>query len=147
MQEITVRTWNEKDSLTLKQDSLVLYQMKKERVIPISQIISFEVKDPKGRMRPGMITIQLGGAPSSFVKVTSFLSIGDSGNVEFPHSIEYLEEAHRMKEYIAQYKSAPAQSHTSASVADEIKKFKDLLDCGAITEEEYTEKKKELLNL
>ena len=33
------------------------------------------------------------------------------------------------------------------SVADEIKKFKDLLDMGAITEEEYKKKKKELLNL
>lgn len=33
------------------------------------------------------------------------------------------------------------------SVADEIKKFKDLLDMGAITEEEYEKKKKELLNL
>lgn len=33
------------------------------------------------------------------------------------------------------------------SVADEIKKFKELLDLGAITEEEYNAKKKELLNI
>lgn len=33
------------------------------------------------------------------------------------------------------------------SVADELKKYKELLDCGAITEEEYDKKKKELLNL
>ena len=33
------------------------------------------------------------------------------------------------------------------SVADEIKKYKDLLDSGAITEEEYNTKKKELLGL
>lgn len=33
------------------------------------------------------------------------------------------------------------------SVADEIKKFKDLLDMGAITQEEFEYKKKELLNL
>jgi|SRR5690625_342883 len=33
------------------------------------------------------------------------------------------------------------------SIADEISKFKDLLDAGAITEEEYEVKKTELLNL
>lgn len=33
------------------------------------------------------------------------------------------------------------------SCADELKKFKDLLDSGAITLEEYNKKKKELLNL
>lgn len=35
---------------------------------------------------------------------------------------------------------------SSNSVADEIKKFKELLDMGAITQEEYDEKKKELLS-
>lgn len=35
----------------------------------------------------------------------------------------------------------------STSVADEIKKFKELLDMGAITEDEYNAKKKELLGL
>ena len=39
-----------------------------------------------------------------------------------------------------------AQS-SSVSVADEIKKFKELLDIGAITQEEFDAKKKELLNL
>ena len=33
------------------------------------------------------------------------------------------------------------------SIADEIKKFKELLDSGAITKEEYDTKKKELLDL
>tara|TARA_Y100000588_G_scaffold1874_1_gene2734 strand:- start:317 stop:844 length:528 start_codon:yes stop_codon:yes gene_type:complete len=36
---------------------------------------------------------------------------------------------------------------TSSTGADEIKKFKDLLDAGAITQEEFEAKKKELLNL
>lgn len=38
------------------------------------------------------------------------------------------------------------QQHTKTnSVADEILKFKELLDCGAITQEEFEKKKKELL--
>jgi len=36
---------------------------------------------------------------------------------------------------------------SETSVADEIKKFKDLLDSGAITEEEFENTKKKLLNL
>ena len=40
--------------------------------------------------------------------------------------------------------AAPAQN---TSVADEIAKYKALLDSGAITQEEYDAKKKELLNL
>lgn len=35
----------------------------------------------------------------------------------------------------------------SGSAADEILKYKQLLDCGAITEEEFNKKKSELLNL
>ena len=35
----------------------------------------------------------------------------------------------------------------SSSVADELMKFKNLLDIGAITEDEYNAKKKQLLNL
>lgn len=36
---------------------------------------------------------------------------------------------------------------TSVSTADEVKKYKELLDAGAITEEEFNKKKKQLLNL
>lgn len=43
----------------------------------------------------------------------------------------------------------PPVTHTSSinSVADEIKKYKELLDSGIITEEEFQAKKKQLLNL
>ena len=35
---------------------------------------------------------------------------------------------------------------TPLSAADELKKYKDLLDAGVITQEEFDEKKKQLLN-
>lgn len=45
-------------------------------------------------------------------------------------------------------KSTETQNNqTTYSAADEIKKFKDLLDSGIITQEEFDEKKKQLLNL
>lgn len=39
------------------------------------------------------------------------------------------------------------ENNSSFSVADEIKKFKDLLDSGVITQDEFDSKKKQLLNL
>jgi len=39
------------------------------------------------------------------------------------------------------------QNSKPLSTVDEIKKYKDLLDCGVITQEEFEKKKKELLNL
>lgn len=43
-------------------------------------------------------------------------------------------------------KDSVKESNTNSSL-DEIKKLKELLDCGAITQEEFDSKKKELLNL
>ena len=43
--------------------------------------------------------------------------------------------------------TAPIQKEEGLSPADEIKKYKDLLDIGAITQEEYDAKKKQLLGI
>lgn len=147
MEDLVVRTWNEKDSLTLTEASLVARQMNTEKVVPLSQIISFEVRDPKGGLRPGMITVQLGGAPSAFVKLTSFLTVGDSGNIKFPHGIDYLATAHKMKDYIMEFQCAKTSGTKSAGPADELQKWKALFDASAITREEYDAKKKQILGL
>lgn len=55
-------------------------------------------------------------------------------------------EASKMADYI----KGKLSLHTAIptiSAADEILKYKNLLDCGAITEEEFEAKKKQLLNL
>ena len=48
---------------------------------------------------------------------------------------------------INEIKNNQANTNNNVSVADELKKFKELLDMGAITEEEYNKKNKELFNL
>ncbi len=58
----------------------------------------------------------------------------------------------RINEAIAEYKkksSAPATAVVvnNTSAADELKKFKELLDCGIISQEEFDAKKKQLLGL
>jgi len=52
------------------------------------------------------------------------------------------EEMKNEREKKKQNSQAPA-----ISTADEIKKYKELLDCGIITQEEFNEKKKQLLGL
>lgn len=48
---------------------------------------------------------------------------------------------------VEQEKGVTKESTSGTSSADEIKKFKELLDMGAITQEEFNDKKKELLGL
>lgn len=55
-------------------------------------------------------------------------------------------QADKMADYIKE-RIAQLPSNTGPSAADEIMKYKKLLDCGAITEAEYEAKKKQLLNL
>ncbi|GAB4025093.1 SHOCT domain-containing protein [Spirosoma gilvum] len=45
-----------------------------------------------------------------------------------------------------QFRKIASVSHSTASVADELLKFKQLLDSGAITQQEYDTQKKKLLN-
>lgn len=47
----------------------------------------------------------------------------------------------------AEFQKKDVPSTGTASVADELKKLKELLDAGAITQEEYDQQKKKLLNL
>ena len=53
----------------------------------------------------------------------------------------------RAKLIVGEEIAPSTNSITSSTNADELKKYKDLLDSGAITQEEYDIKKKELLNL
>ena len=54
-----------------------------------------------------------------------------------------------IKNYVESFISSKNTNNTSSQVsgADEILKFKELLDSGIITEEEFEAKKKSILNL
>lgn len=64
---------------------------------------------------------------------------------------EYNNLARKMKEYIEDYILNNSAKNTTViqqtSAADELKKFKELLDIGIITQEEFEAKKKQLLGL
>ena len=52
-----------------------------------------------------------------------------------------------VKKYRNAGTASPVQVVQQTSAADELKKFKELLDMGAITQEEFDAKKKQLLGL
>ena len=61
---------------------------------------------------------------------------------------EKMEEvANYTKERVNYYKTAKNSPASAVSPADEILKYKNLLDSGVITQEEFDEKKKQLLGL
>lgn len=98
-----------------------------------------------------MITLELDASPSAIFHLTAWLSFTSGNSVKFPHSIDDLEAGHEMLRRFEAYQRSSAESSQNptpeASAADEIRKFKELLDIGAITEEEYQAKKKSLLGL
>ena len=73
----------------------------------------------------------------------------DSNSINFDP--QYNEEARKIKQHIDEFiANPPAQTATviqQTSSADELKKFKELLDCGIISQEEFDAKKKQLLGL
>lgn len=60
---------------------------------------------------------------------------------------EMEEVAKYVKERVEFYKSARNAPVAASTPADEIKKYKDLLDSGIITQEEFDAKKKQLLGV
>lgn len=83
---------------------------------------------------------------------------GSKGAIKDENSIPFSSQqeavyAMQIKDYIDNYKpKSNIQPHTiihqnNNSIADEILKFKNLVDVGVITEDEFDKKKKELLNV
>lgn len=66
---------------------------------------------------------------------------------------QYVQQAHNLMMFLhgikarANVKSNPREASTDVTSVDELLKFKNLLDMGVITEDEFAIKKKQLLNL
>lgn len=147
MDEITVKTWDEKNHLTMGDSCFTMYWLKENKTIPLSQVISLEVKDPKGKLRPGMIVIRLAGTSSLSDRVASFIYSTGANSISFPHGFAYLDAGREMQRRFAEFQQRTAAPTVTTSPADEIRKYKELLDLGAITQEEFNAKKKELLGI
>lgn len=113
----------------------------------ISEITSIQFKEPSG-VAVGFIQFSYPGSIDNKGGVTG--AVNDENSIVFEPS--QLSLARQIVEYIEERRAeaknpAPTQIVQQASAADEIKKFKELLDMGIITQEEFDAKKKQLLGL
>lgn len=110
--------------------------------IMLHNITGIQLK-PGGNMLNGYIQFTVPGGNESKRGITA--ATQDENTVMF--SKKENDTAQKIKDYIEQYQigeRAPASQ--ASSIADELTKFKSLLDSGAITKEEFNEQKAKLLN-
>lgn len=82
--------------------------------------------------------VELGNAQNASAQVVDYNRCPRCGSMNL-HTLD-------KQEYQAELNKVNTKN-TATSAADELKKFKDLLDMGVITQEEFDQKKKQLLGL
>jgi hypothetical protein len=110
-----------------------------EKSIPIKSITAVQIKRP--RLTAGYIQFAYSGASESKGGVLD--TAKDENTITFASKKE-LEQAKELKALIESLQHEE-KTTIQASGADEILKYKQLFDSGAITEEEYKAKKKQIL--
>jgi hypothetical protein len=129
--------------------------LKGSKTIPISQIRSIQVKPCK--LTVGYIQFGIGGSiearrglqqATSDENTITFSSTKYNALVnEIKNYIESEIIKHSKNSTVINNMTSQTQTTNTLSVADELKKFKELLDMDAITKDEFEQKKKELLGL
>lgn len=119
--------------------------LKGAKTIPISQIKSIQVKLSK--LTAGYIQFGVGGGLENVGGLQQAAS--DENSITFPY--RYNKLVNEIKTYIEnimlKQNDTSTSNNVSISTADEIKRFKELLDMGIITQDEFEAKKKQLLGL
>jgi hypothetical protein len=124
----------------------------KTTTVPISNIASCEHVTPKDG-RNGKLTLHLQRQNDTGINLGWGISFAAGSTVMIVYSYEYQPEAEHIQKYIASYNPVAVANASvqaappAASPADEILKYKNLLDVGAITQDEFDAKKKQLLGL
>lgn len=112
------------------------------KIIPISNILCVEVVGPQDNHR-GYFYFRTPVGNKTIKPSVMGRDIKADDDIIYFENDESYETALKIQEYIADYYAQPQ----AASVADELRKFKTLLDDGIISQEEFDLKKKEMLGL
>lgn len=107
----------------------------KDATLLLSKITTIQFHKPSITAPTGTMYFAAGGQHDSLIFGLEFSSFKLKEAMAFKDKVQSLMAS----------QSAPAANTGSASVADEIKKFKELLEAGAITQEEFDRKKSQLL--
>ena len=140
--------------LDVYEDRVVLTQVKNLRSLithdffngvkelPFAMISSIQFK-PASKLILGFIQFEVPG-------VRTGSNFGSENSWTFDESLNQVAQTvaeYCKKQVINYHKPQQAQVVNQVSAADELKKFKELLDMGVITQEEFDAKKKELLGI
>lgn len=133
--------------LTIKRkgiNSFLVHGMNHEKTIKIENITGVQYK--KSGFAAGYIQFLIMG--SNELKGKLHDNLNDENTVGFVGK-KYNEQALEIKSYIENYISNTNRTiiHNEKSPVEQVKELKELLDIGAISQEEFDKKKKELLNL
>lgn len=116
--------------------------LKGDKTLNIKHITSVQIKQPG--FSPGYIQFAIMGSQES--KGGVFKALEDENTVTFKKHRHY-QDALEIKKYIEMKNNEQPQTTVqSVSVADELLKLKQLLDGGVLTQEEFDEQKKKMLN-
>ena len=131
--------------ITRKGVSAFLTQgLKGEKTIPIDSLTNIQFK--AAGILNGYIQFSVTGEVSS--KGGAFAAGYDENTVFFKkNNLKVAEDIRAFLEERILNKSSSSPMTQPLSSADELKKFKELLDAGIITQEEFDAKKKQLLGL
>lgn len=125
--------------------NLLLQGLKGEKSIPINNITAIQLKKPG--ITTGYIQFSQHGMMES--KRGVWDATKDENTIIFNSKSDY-QQAIELKDYIEKlqtHATSPVSLNTKGSDADELIKFKSLLDDGVITQEEFNAKKKQILGL
>lgn len=117
-----------------------------DKTIYITDITSVQFK-PANKILSGHIQFSLPGGNEA--RGGLLAAAGDENTVTFVYSVN--DKAQEIQSYLNQrireFKTGTISSSSTSSNADELRKYKSLLDDGIITQVEFDAKKKELLGL
>ena len=136
----------DEDFVTISQKSLLSGTSNKK--IPIRQISSVEVKKP-GLMSGYIQIAEIGASKNKGFSSGAMQAAQDENSVLFNWASDY-DTALKVKTFIEEQMAKLSTGGTvvqAVSAADELAKFKALMDQGVITAEEFAAKKKQLLGL
>lgn len=141
-----------KVNISIDENTLTIYRkgfmsfgngLRGEKTIPLNDITAVQLKRPG--MTHGYLQFSINGSVEA--KGTAIELMKDENTIVFAG--KHLDDMLELKSAIESYNASTrvVDNSTHSSSATQIKEFKSLLDDGILTQEEFDQKKKQLLGL
>lgn len=124
---------------------LIIRKRSGDTTIPIQNIQSVKLNPPTRWINRGYLTISTSEAPAAYgIGYFGKMVAMGGGETSLEFTPENMPDAEKVRDYIINFQNG---SGVVSSGADELIKYKQLLDMGAITQDEFDRKKREILGL